>query len=79
MVCYCLHIYGVIPLSAHKVGLFRPRKALDEYECSINGPYHIRKLVNGVKALFHSPHISRKKLDVINGPVDGSTNRVDYS
>ena len=79
MVCYCLHIYGVIPLSAHKVGLFRPRKALDEYECSINGPYHIRKLVNGVKALFHSPHISRKKLDVINGPVDGSTNSVYYS
>jgi hypothetical protein len=44
MVCYCLHIYGVIPLSAHKFGLFRPRKALDGYECSINGPYHVRKL-----------------------------------
>jgi hypothetical protein len=36
-------------------------------------------LGNGVKALFHSPHISRRKLDVVNGPVDGSTNSVDYS
>jgi hypothetical protein len=33
----------------------------------------------GVKALFHSPHISRRKLDVVNGPVDGSTNSVYYS
>ena len=72
MVCYCLHIYGVIPLSAHKVGLFRPRKALDGYECSINGPYHVRKLGNWA-------NISRRKLDVVNGPVDGSTNSVDYS
>ena len=55
------------------------RKALDGYECSINGPYHVRKLGNGVKALFHSPHISRWKLDIVNGPVDGSTNSVDYS
>ena len=76
MVCYCLHIYDVLPLSAHKIGFNSPREALDGYECSIIGPYHVRKLGNGVKALFHSPRISRRKLDVVNGPVDGSTNIV---
>ena len=79
MVCYCLHIYDVIPLSAHKIGLFSPREARDGYECSISGHYHVRKLGNGVKAFFElslTPHISRRKLYVVNGPVDGSTNSV---
>jgi hypothetical protein len=53
--------------------------ALDGYECPINEPYHVRKLGNGVKALFHSPRISRRKLNVVNGPVDGFTNIVYYS
>jgi hypothetical protein len=52
MVCYYLHIYDVIPLSAHKIGLFSPREARDGYECSISGHYHVRKLGIGVKAFF---------------------------